>query len=94
LIDEWINELKRLQKTNLITSNPKQKELQKFMYDSLNHFKRYGPMLRTLRTKGLVARHWRMIGQKLEFKIDPSNITLYRLIQLELYDEDKLKTIK
>ena len=45
-------------------------------------------MLRTLRTKGLVARHWRMIGQKLEFVIDPANITLYRLIMLELYDED------
>jgi len=51
-------------------------------------------MLRTLRTKGLAGRHWRMIGHKLGFTIDPSNITLYRLIQLELYDEDKLKTIK
>jgi len=93
-VDEWINELKRLQKTNLVTENDKQQELQKFMYDSLIHFKRYGPMLRTLRTKGLVARHWRMIGQKLEFVIDPANITLYRLIMLELYDEEKLKTIK
>lgn len=64
------------------------------MFDSLNHFKRYGPMLRTLRTKGLVGRHWRMIGTKLEFVIDPANITLYRLIVLELYDEEKLKTIK
>ena len=93
-IDEWINELKRLQKTNLVAGNPKQQELQKFMFESLNHFKRYGPMLRTLRTKGLAHRHWRDIGRKLEFLIDPGNITLYRLIMLELYDEDKLKTIK
>lgn len=34
------------------------------------------------------------IGNKLEFKIDPGNITLYQLIQLELYEEEKLKTIK
>lgn len=93
-IDEWINELKRLQKTDLVAKNGKQQELQVFMYDSLIHFKHYGPMLRTLRTKGLAPRHWRMIGQKLEFVIDPSSITLYRLIMLELYDEDKLKTIK
>lgn len=66
------------------------------MFDALNHFKRYGPMLRTLRTKGLAARHWRMIGAKLELgqNFDPSSITLYRLIILELYDEEKLKTIK
>ena len=64
------------------------------MFDSLNRFKRYGPMLRTLRTKGLAARHWRMIGAKLEVQIDPQSITLYRLIKLELDDEDKLKTIK
>ena len=76
------------------------------MYESLSHFKRYGPMLRTLRTKGLGARHWRMIGRKLsedktrtpqidpDILSDPSNITLYRLIILELYDEEKLKTIK
>jgi hypothetical protein len=93
-MDEWVNELKRLHKTNLVAANEKQQELQKFMFDSLNHFKRYGPMLRTLRTKGLAPRHWRMIGQKLEVPIDPSSITLYRLIMLELYDEDKLKTIK
>jgi hypothetical protein len=61
-IDEWINEMKRLQKSNLVLENAKQQELQKFIYDSLNHFKRYGPMLRTLRTKGLAPRHWRMIG--------------------------------
>ena len=93
-IDEWINELKRLQKTNLVAVNAKQQELLKFMFESLTHFKRYGPMLRTLRTKGLAQRHWRTIGQKLGFQIDPQSITLYRLIKLELDAEDKLKTIK
>ena len=93
-IDEWINELKRLHKTNLVADNKKQGELQKFMAESLNHFKRYGPMLRTLRTKGLAQRHWRAIGAKLEVSIDPSNITLWLLIYKNLHDEDKLKTIK
>lgn len=35
-----------------------------------------------------------MIGDKLGFQIDPARITLYRLVQLELYDEEKLKTTK
>ena len=35
-----------------------------------------------------------MIGEKLGFQIDPSRITLYRLVMLELYDEEKLKTTK
>lgn len=64
------------------------------MFGSLTHFKLYGPMLRTLRTKGLNHRHWRQIATQLKFSIDPSNITLYKLIMLELYTEEKLKTIK
>lgn len=79
-IDEWVNELKRLQKSALIKENPMQDELQTFMFKSLMHLKKYGPMLRTLRTKGLAPRHWRMIASKLEVKIDLSSITLYRLI--------------
>lgn len=92
--EEWLNELKRLQKTQLVAGNPRQAELQKFMMDSLFHFKKYGPMLRTLRTKGLAPRHWKTIGQKLGITIDPAQATLYRLIMLELYEEEKLKIIK
>lgn len=93
-VEEWTNELKRLQKTALVTEHPKQQELQKFVADAVSQFKRYGPMLRTLRTQGLAPRHWRMIGEKLGVQIDPARITLYRLVQLELYDEEKLKTTK
>lgn len=64
------------------------------MFEALTHFKMYQPMLRTLRTKGLAPRHWRRIAEKLEFNINPSDITLYKLIYYELYDEGKLKTIK
>lgn len=64
------------------------------MIDSLNHFKKYGPMMRTLRTKGLAARHWRMVSQKLGLQIDPACLTLYDLIKLQLHDELKMKVIK
>jgi dynein heavy chain len=92
--EEWLNELKRLQKTQLVAGNPRQAELQKFMMDSLFHFKKYGPMLRTMRTKGLAPRHWKSIGQKLGIAVDPAMATLYRLIMLELYEEEKMKMIK
>ena len=64
------------------------------MFKGLNHFKKYGQMLRTLRTKGLASRHWRDISNQLGIQIDPSAITLYVLIKHELYNEEKLKTIK
>ena len=51
-------------------------------------------MLKALRTKGLVLRHWRMIGNKMNFVVDPSTVTLWKLINLKLYEEDKLAIIK
>ena len=68
--DEWLNELKRIQKTQLIQVNRKPEELMNFMNHSLVHFKKYLPMARTLRTKGMVQRHWKMIAQKLQLIID------------------------
>ena len=92
--EDWLKELQRLQKSVLVANNEKQKELQEFMFKGLNHFKKYGQMLRTLRTKGLASRHWRDISNQLGIQIDPSAITLYVLIKHELYNEEKLKTIK
>jgi hypothetical protein len=95
-IEEWLNELRRLQKTSLVTENQKQQELQKFISDGLTHFKKYGTMLRTLRTKGLAPRHWKQLGERLNcgFIIDPAHITLLSLIQMRLYEEVNLRTIK
>jgi dynein heavy chain len=64
------------------------------MIDSLNHFKKYGTMLRTLRTKGLAGRHWKMIGAKLGLAIEPSMLSLLDLIYLRLYEDSKMKVIK
>jgi hypothetical protein len=69
-------------------------DLLRFIMDSLNHFKRYGPMLRTLRTKGLATRHWVQVSDKIGIKINPAQSTLHGLISLGLYEEEKLSSIK
>ena len=71
-----------------------QKGLLMFMYDVIVYFKQYMPMIKTLRTKGLSLRHWRQIGYQLGFSIDPATVTLFKIIALELFKEEKLKTIK
>ena len=72
-LEEWLIELKKLQKTALITNDKKgqQKGLLMFMYDVIIYFKQYMAMIKTLRTKGLSLRHWRQIGTQLGFSIDP-----------------------
>lgn len=79
-----------------MTENHKQQELQKFMIDSLNHFKKYGTMMRTLRTPGLAPRHWADLAKRLDLNppIDEKTVTLLRLIRLGLYEEEKLRHIK
>ena len=51
-------------------------------------------MLKSLRTKGLTLRHWRMIGSKMGFSVDPSTMTLWKLINLSLHDESKMSVIR
>ena len=93
-VEEWIIELKRLQKTQLIEKNKRQAELLQFIFETLGYFKKYFPMIKTLRTKGLALRHWRTIGQQLGFSIDPASVSLFKLLALGLHEEDKLKSIK
>lgn len=64
------------------------------MVETLNYFKEYFPMIRTLRSKGLALRHWRTIGQQVGFSIDPASVSLFKLIALELHKEEQLKIIK
>lgn len=51
-------------------------------------------MIRTLRTKGLVDRHWKMVGQALNINLEPSKVHLHKLIMHRLYEPDSLKIIK
>jgi len=64
------------------------------MVETLNYFKDYFPMIRTLRSKGLALRHWRTIGQQIGFSIDPASVQLFKLIALGLHKDDQLKIIK
>ena len=93
-VEEWIIELKRLQKTQLIEKNKRQAELLQFMQEVLQYFKKYFPMIKTLRTRGLALRHWREIGKQLGFSIDPASVSLFKIIALKLFEDDKLRIIK
>lgn len=64
------------------------------MFDVIVYFKKYLPMIKTLRTKGLGLRHWRQMGIKLGFSIDPATVTLFKIIALDLHAEETLSTIK
>lgn len=52
------------------------------------------PIIKSLRTKGMSNRHWKMIGAKLGFNIDSSTVTLLKLINLKLQDESKMNVIR
>lgn len=46
-------------------------------------------MLKCLRTRGMSLRHWRILSQKLGLgSLDPSTLTLMKLIKLRLHNED------
>lgn len=64
------------------------------MADVLNELKQYFQLIRSLRTKGLVDRHWRMLGKALNVDLDPQAVTLHQLIMLDLQQADNFKVIK
>ena len=64
------------------------------MFETLNVYKTFFPMIKTLRSKGLVLRHWRTIGQQLGMSIDPATISLFKILALGLDEDEKMKIIK
>jgi dynein heavy chain, axonemal len=93
-VNEWSNELKRLSKSSIIMTSPKQLELLHFIQKAITQFKFYIPMLKSLRTKGLSLRHWRLLGQKMGLSFDPATMTLWKLINMKLHEDAKLAIIK
>jgi hypothetical protein len=83
-VEEWQIELKRLQKCQIIGDNEKQSEALNFVLDCLVYLKKYHPLIKTMRVKGLTARHWRQINSELGLQIDPSTTCFLRLIGMEL----------
>jgi hypothetical protein len=53
-------------------------------------------MLKSLRTKGLSLRHWRLLGQKMGIttNFDPATMTLWKLINLKMHEEAQLAIIR
>ena len=64
------------------------------MMDVIHHLKKYHPMLRTLRTKGLAHRHWKAVASRLAIPLEPTSVTLHSLIMFDLHDPENLKVIK
>jgi len=93
-VEEWQIELKRLQKCQIIGDNEKQSEALNFVLDCLVYLKKYHPLIKTMRVKGLTARHWRQINSELGLQIDPSTTCFLRLIGMELHKEDPIQIIK
>lgn len=58
-MEEWMIDIKRLQKSPILVENEKQNEMLKFILDCLGYIKKYGTLIKTTRAKGLTARHWR-----------------------------------
>ena len=92
--DEWVTDLKRLHKTQLVLSNPKQLEMQRYMEQSLVFFQSFLPLIRTLRTKGLASRHWTMMCNFVGAKLDYSSVNLFTLIKSNFATEKNMREIK
>ena len=52
------------------------------------------PMISSLRSKGLEKRHWQMLSKQLGFEIEPTTLSLQKLIDKRLYEGSKLEVIK
>lgn len=89
-----MNELKRLQKVDLVVKNLKTAELLQFMFESLGYFKKYFPMIKILRTRGLAMRHWRQISAALGITVEPASTCVFRLIAMGFHLDEKFRICK
>ena len=53
-----------------------------FIQDTIAYIRKYTPLIKITRVKGLTNRHWRQINAELSIVIDPSTTTLLRIIGL------------
>lgn len=64
------------------------------MLDVIVQMRKYFPLIRTLRTKGLAHRHWKMVSLDLGVHLNPEKITLHKLVSYNMHDDEVLKIIK
>jgi hypothetical protein len=64
------------------------------MFECLGYFKKYFPMIKILRTKGLANRHWQQISAALLISVDPASTYVLKLIAMGFHLDEKFKITK
>jgi dynein heavy chain len=66
-----------------------------YLLRELERFKDYLPMIAAMRAKGLEKRHWNSMSRQLDLdNLETLNLTLAHLIEMRLYEGQKLDMIK
>ena len=92
-IVDWWKSLNRLSKSK-INEYYHPMNLLNYLYNKLEEFKEYLPMISALRTKGISERHWTKLSEKFEMHLDPATLSIRSLLEKKLYEADKLSKIK
>lgn len=92
-IVDWWKSLNRLSKSR-INEYYHPMNLLNYLYNKLEEFKEYLPMIIALRTKGITERHWNILSGMFNVHLDPATISVRTLLSHKLYEADKLAKIK
>lgn len=92
-IVDWWKSLNRLSKSR-INEYYHPINLLNYLYNKLEEFKEYLPMVTSLRTKGITERHWAKLTEIFGINLDPATMSMRFLIGQKLYESEKLSKIK
>ena len=92
-IVDWWKSLNRLSKSR-INEYYHPINLLNYLYNKLEEFKEYLPMVTSLRTKGITERHWAKLTEIFSINLDPATMSMRFLIGQRLYESEKLSKIK
>lgn len=92
-IGDWWKSLNRLSKSRL-NEYYHPMNLLNYLYNKLEDFKEYLPMISALRTKGISERHWQQLSEKFGVNLDPATLSVRSLLGQKLYEADKISKIK
>lgn len=90
---DWWKSLNRLSKSR-INEYYHPMNLLNFLYNKLEEFKEYLPMITALRTKGITERHWNKLSDIFGINLDPATLSVRSLLAQNLYEAEKLSKIK
>ena len=72
-IVDWWKSLNRLSKSK-INEYYHPMNLLNYLYNKLEEFKEYLPMISALRTKGISDRHWTKLSEEFKMHLDPATL--------------------